>query len=119
MQELSFDPKAANEIVLSLAADVTGAWLTSDGSIVDKLQDFHVLGPHFLEKYMPHHHTGTSACISQSALLSLCTYFLVYIVVLRKWYCRCCSCAERVGCTGCQQPTWLYFQADQGAYVLA
>ena len=52
MQELSLDPKADEELVLSLAADVTGAWLTSNGSIVDKLQDFHVLGHDFLEKYM-------------------------------------------------------------------
>lgn len=52
MQELSFYPKADEEIVLSLAADVTGAWLTSSASIVEKLQDFHVLGHDFLEKCM-------------------------------------------------------------------
>ncbi len=49
-QELSFDPRAAQDVVLSLAADLTGAWLTSHGEIVDALQDFHVMGHDFLEK---------------------------------------------------------------------
>ena len=80
MQELSFDPKAAKEIVLSLAADVTGAWLTSNGSIVENLQEYHVLGPDFLEKYVSHHPLGTSAQIGQSASLSVCTFFMAYIV---------------------------------------
>ena len=50
MQELSFDPKAAQKVVLSLAADLTGAWQTSHGSVVDVLQDYHVMGHDFLEK---------------------------------------------------------------------
>ena len=49
-QELSFDPKAAQQIVLPLAADLTGAWLTNHGGIVDLLQEYHVMGPDFLEK---------------------------------------------------------------------
>lgn len=52
MQELSFDPKAAQSVVLSLAADLTGAWQTSDGSVVAALQDFHVMGHDFLEKWV-------------------------------------------------------------------
>ena len=72
VQELSFDPKAAEEIVLSLAADVTGAWLTSNESIVEELQDFHVLGHDFLEKYISLNPLGSSAQIGQSASLSIC-----------------------------------------------
>ena len=80
MQELSFDPKAAKKIVLSLAADVTGAWLTSNGSIVEVLQDFHVLGPDFLEKYISLHPLSTSAQFGQSASMPVCTFFMACIV---------------------------------------
>ena len=80
MQELSFDPKAAQEIVLSSAVDVTGAWLTSHESIVEELQDFHVLGPDFLEKYISLHLLGTSAQIGRSASLSVCISFVACIV---------------------------------------
>ena len=56
MQELSFDPKATQEVELSLAADLTGAWLTSHGGIIDALQDFHVMGQDFLDKWV--HYTA-------------------------------------------------------------
>ena len=69
MQELSFDPKSAKEIVLDLAADVTGAWLTSKKSIVEELQNSHVLGHDFLEKYITLHPHGTFAQIGHSASL--------------------------------------------------
>ena len=69
VQELSFDPKSAEEILLNLAADVTGAWLTSNKSVVEELQDFHVLGHDFLEKYIFLHPLGTFAQIGHSVSL--------------------------------------------------
>lgn len=47
----------AQRIVLSLAADLTGAWQTSNGDILEVLKDFHVMGDDFLEKWVARLHS--------------------------------------------------------------